>query len=201
MEPFAHDKAEGIKKVIVAASSSNNHGIRARSSKSSGSPRHGKNRATKTYTGNHNLNGNLSSLSWTSPPGLVSHLSPGNTSPGKIPLGHYRSEGSFENSQFPSMQLNSNKFLTNSSAAKFNATLFSSATSHTNQGLDVEEAMDIDHQDVNDEAACTREDIISEQGASEKKSLAEECLFEAESDSGNAGAKAKVTNKIYGHIN
>ncbi len=193
MEPFAHDKAEGAKKLIVATSSSNNHGLRARSSKSSGSPRNGKNRATKPYAGNHNLNGSLTSLSWQSPPGLGSQLSPGNASPDKIPLGHYSTGGSFENLLTPGMQLNSNKFLPDSSVAKFNATLFSSATSHSNQGLDVEEAMDIDHQDVNDESACAGEGIVSEQRASEEKSLTDKYPTGGESSSVTSGAKPKVT--------
>lgn len=192
MEPFAHDKAEGAKKVIVAASSSSNHGLRARSSKSSGSPRNGKNRATKTYAGNHNLNGSLIGLSWPSPPGLGSQLSPGNASADKIPLGHYSTGRNFENS-LPGMQLNSNKFLSDSNVAKFNATLFSSASSHSNQGLDVEEAMDIDHQDVNDESPCAGEGIVSEQRASGEKSLTDKYLSGGESSSVASGAKTKVT--------
>lgn len=192
MEPFAHDKAEGAKKVIVAASSSSNHGLRARASKISDSPRHGKSRATKTYTGNHNLNGSLIGLSWPSPPGLGSQVSPGNTSPDKIPLGHYRTGGSFENS-LPGIQLTSNKFLSDSGVAKFNATLFSSATSHTNQGLDVEEAMDIDHQDVSDESAYAGEGNASEQRTSEEKNLSEKYLTGGESNSITSGAKSKVT--------
>lgn len=170
MEPFAHDKGEGAKKVIVASSSSSTHGLRARSSKSSGSPRHSKNRATKSYGGARNLNGSLISLSWPSTPDLGSQLSPGNASPEKIPLGHYRTGSSFGNS-LPGMQLNSNEFLCDSSVAKFNAGLFSSITSHTSQELDVEEAMDIDHQEVNDDAACPEEGNSSEPGASEEKSL------------------------------
>lgn len=186
MEPFAHDKAEGAKKVIVAASSSSNHGLRAGSSKSSGSPRHSKTRATKSYAGAHNLNGSMISLSWPSTPGLGSQLSPGNASPEKIPLGHYRTGNSFENS-LPGMQLNSNEFLSDSSVAKFNAGLFSSVTSHTSQRLDVEEAMDIDHQEVNDDAACPGEGNTSEPGASEEKSLSG-----GESNSVSLGVSLKV---------
>ena len=170
MEPFAHDKAEGAKKVIVASSSSSTHGVRARSSKTSGSLRHSKNRATKSYAGAHNLNGSLVGLSWPSIPGLGSQLSPGNASPEKIPLGHYRTGNSFDNS-LPGMQLNSNEFLCDSSVAKFNAGLFTSVASHTSQELDVEEAMDIDHQEVNDDAACPEEGNTSEAGVLEEKSL------------------------------
>lgn len=172
MELFAHDKAEGAKKVIIASSSSSTHGSRARSSKSSGSPRHNKSRATKSYAGTRHLNGSLIDLSWPSTSGLGSSLSPGNASPEKIPLGHYRTGSSFDNS-LPGMQLNSNEFLCDSSVAKFNAGLFSSVTSHTSQGLDVEEAMDIDHQEVIDAAACSEEGITSEPGASEEKRLCE----------------------------
>jgi len=172
MEPFAHDKAEGAKKVIVASSSSSAHGLRpsSRPSKSSGSPRHSKNRATKSYGGARNLNGSVTGLSWPSTPGLGIQLSPGNASSEKIPLGHYRTGSSFENS-LPGMQLNSNGFLCDSSVAKFNAGLFSSVTSHTSQQLDVEEAMDIDHQEVNDDDAQPEEGNSSEPGASEEKSL------------------------------
>ena len=172
MEPYVHDKAEGTKKVIVDSSSSSTHGIRARSSKTSSSPRHSKNRATKSYAGTRNLNGSSIGLSWQSTPGLGSPLSPGNASSEKIPLGHYRTGSSFENS-LPGMQLNSNGFLhvCDSSVAKFNAGLFSSVTSHTSQGLDVEEAMDIDHQEVNDDTACPEEGNSSELGASEEKTI------------------------------
>lgn len=171
MEPFAHDKAEGAKKVIVASSSSSTPGLRARSSKTLGSPRHGKNRATKSYSAAGNLNGSLISLPWRSTSGLGSQLSPGNTSSEKIPLGHYRTGSSIEDS-LPGMQLNSNEFLPDSSVAKFNAALFSSVTSHTNQEFDVEEAMDIDHQEVDDDnAACPEESNSSEPGTSEERSL------------------------------
>ena len=192
MEPFAHDKAEGAKKVIVASSSSTTHGLRARSSKSSGSPRHGKNRTTKSYAGTRNLNGSLIGLSWQSTSGLGSPLSPGNASPEKIPLGHYRTGSSFDNS-LPGMQLNSNEFLCDSSVAKFNAGLFSSVTSHTShtsQGLDVEEAMDIDHQEVNDAAACPEEGSTSEPGASEEKSL---CGGESNSISLDVSSKVQLS--------
>jgi len=169
MEPFAHDKAEGAKKVIVASSSSSAHGLKARPSRSSSSPRHSKNRATKSYGGAGNLNGSVIGLSWPSTPGLGSQLSPGNASPEKIPLGHYRTGSSFENSP-PGMQLNSSGFLYDSSVAKFNAGLFSSVTSHPSQQLDVEEAMDIDHQEVNDDAGQEKANS-SQPGASEEKSL------------------------------
>ena len=69
------------------------------------------------------------------------------------------------------MQLNSNEFLCDSSVAKFNAGLFTSVASHTSQELDVEEAMDIDHQEVNDDAACPEEGNTSEAGVLEEKSL------------------------------
>ena len=170
MEPFAHDKAEGAKKVIVASSSSSTPGLRARSSKTLGSPRHGKNRATKSYSATGNLNGSLISLSWSSASGLGSQLSPGNTSSEKIPIGHYRTGSSIEDS-LPGMQLNSSEFLPDSSVAKFNAALFSSVTSHTNQEFDMEEAMDIDHQEVDDDAACPEESNSSEPGTSEERSL------------------------------
>jgi len=266
MEPFAHDKAEGAKKVIVASSNSNAHGLKARPSRSSSSPRHSKNRATKSYGGAGNLNGSVSGLSWPSTPGLglssgnassekmppghyrtgssfenslagtpglglslgnastekipLGHyrtgsgfenslastpglgLSPGNASPEKIPLGHYRTRSSFENSfagtpglglspgnassekiplghyrtgssfenSLPGMQLNSSGFLYDSNVAKFDAGPFSSVTSHPSQQLDVEEAMDIDHQEVNDDAG-QEEGNSSEPGASEEKSL------------------------------
>jgi len=186
MEPFAHDKAEGAKKVIVASSSSNTPGLRARSSKTSGSPRHGKNRVTKSYSAASNLNGSLISLSWPSTSGLGSQLSPENTNPEKIPLGHYRTGSSIEDS-LPGMQLNSNEFLPDSSVAKFNATLFSSVTSHTNQEFDVEEAMDIDHQEVDDDAACPEESNSSEPGVSEKRRLSGE-----ESNSVSSDVSSKV---------
>ena len=188
MEPFAHDKAEGAKKVIVASSSSTTHGLRARSSKSSGSPRHGKNRTTKSYAGTRNLNGSLIGLSWQSTSGLGSPLSPGNASPEKIPLGHYRTGSSFENS-LPGMQLNSSEFLCDS-VAKFNARLFSSVTSLASQGLDVEEAMDIDHQEVADAAACPEEGHTSEPGASEEKSL---CGGESNSVSLDVSSKVQLS--------
>lgn len=204
MEPYAHDKDEGVKKVIVAANSSGNHGLRARSSKTAGSPRQGKHRAPKSYSGTHNPNGSLINLSWPSSPGLGNQLSsgisPGNASPEKIPLGHYRTGSSFENSR-PDMQLNSSKFLSDSNVAKFNATLFSSASNHASRGLDVEEAMDIDHQESNDEA-CVGEgnasvlpdaNVSCQPRASEEKSLPEKYPLRGESDSSaTSSAKPKV---------
>lgn len=189
MEPFAHDKAEGAKKVIVASSSSSSHGLRARPSKSSGSPRHSKNRMTKSYAGTRNLNGSLIGSPWRSTSGLGSLLSPGNASPEKIPLGHYRTGSSFESS-LPGMQLNSSEFLCDSNVEKFNAGLFSSVSSHTIRGLDVEEAMDIDHQEVNDAADCPEEESTSEQGASEEKSL---CGGESNSVSLDVSSKVQLS--------
>ena len=189
MEPFAHDKADGAKKVIIASSSSSTHGSRAGSSKSSGSPRHNKNRATKSYAGTRHLNGSLIGLSWPSNSGVGSSLSPGNASPEKIPLGHYRTGSSFDNS-LPGMQLNSNEFLCDSSVAKFNAGLFSSVSSHTSQGLDVEEAMDIDHQEVIGAAACPEEGSTSESGASEERSL---CGGEKNSVSLDVGSEVQLS--------
>lgn len=200
MEPFVRDKAEGTKKVIVAANSSSNHSLRARSSKSLSSPRHNKNRATKTYNGYHNANGSLINLSsWPSLPG---QLSPGNASPEKIPLGHYTSGNNFDNLH-PGMQLaNSSKFLSDSSVAKFNATLFSSVSHHASQGLDVEEAMDIDHQEANDEADSIGRDatsvlqegisVSSQPRASKEKQHVEKYPNIGNSDCASAGAKPKV---------
>ncbi|KAJ7386907.1 hypothetical protein OS493_006941 [Desmophyllum pertusum] len=98
------------------------------------------------------------------------------------------------------MQLNSSKFLSDSNVAKFNATLFSSASSHASRGLDVEEAMDIDHQESNDEA-CVGEgnasvlpdtNVSCQPRVSEEKSLPEKYPLRGESDSSaTSGAKSK----------
>lgn len=143
MEPFARDKGEGTKKVIVASDSARNHSLRARSSKSLSSQRHNKNRA-KTYNGYRITNSNT----WQRGP---VNLTAGNASMEKIPLGHYGS-GNNSNNLYPGIHLDhSSNFSSNSRIAKFNATLFSSASHLTNQGSDIEEAMDIDHQEINDE--------------------------------------------------
>lgn len=203
MEQFAHNKAEGAKKVIVATKNSSNNVLRARPSKGSASPRHSKAHAAKTYSGIRNVNGNLMNLSW---PNLGSQVSPGNASPEKSPLGHHRSGSlSFENSH-AGMQLDSSKFLSDSNVAKFNATLFSSAASHSSRGLDVEEAMDIDHQDANDEVACASstcsssvsevsEGIVSthdQPRALEDKNLTEECPAGGRSNRHVSSTKPKV---------
>ena len=208
MEPFARNKAEGAKKVIVAANNSINNVLRARPSKGSASPRHSKTRAAKTnnYSGthNHNVNGSVMNLSW---PSLGSQLSLGNASPEKSPLGHYRPGNSFDSS-CTGLQLNSSNFLANSSVAKFNATLFSSAASHSSQGFDVEEAMDIDHQDVPDEPVCSSSTCdstleLSEElappherpGVSEHKNHTDEYLASRKSNSNASSTKQKV-NKL-----
>lgn len=158
MEPFPHNKAEGAKKVIVATSSPSNHVLRARPSKVSSSPRHIKPRRSKTYTGTDNANVNLLNISW---PSLGHQISPGNSSPQKTPLGLYRHGGSFDNSH-SGLPLDSNTFLSDSSVARFNATLFSPAANHHSQ--DVEEAMDIDHQDGAEEAPCASSASVSVSG-------------------------------------
>ena len=199
MDPFPKDKAEGAKKVIVAASSSSNHVLRARTPKGSSSPRHLKSRTSKTYSGTHSVNGNLMNLSW---PSLGHQVSPGNSSPEKTPLGLYRSGSSFENA-CPGMQLDSSKFLSDSSSvAKFNATLFSSAANQGSQ--DVEEAMDIDHQDVSEEAACASSSVseLSKGNVSahdqcrteEDKNLTEKYPAVGESHSDSSSIKPMVIN-------
>ena len=198
MEPFAHNKDEGAKKIIVATSNSSNSVLRARSSKSSGSPRHAKSRAAKTYSGTHNADSNTMNLSW---PSLGHELSPENASPEKSPLGLYRSGSSFENSH-PGIP-DSSRFPSDSSVAAFNATLFSSAGSHNHQ--DVEEAMDIDHQDINDEAACASntcssvselpEGIVStheQPRTSEEKKRPEEYAAGGKSNNNDSSTKPKV---------
>ena len=143
MEPFPQSKAEGTKKVIVATKNTSNNVLRARPAKGAASPRHHKNRPAKTFPSSPPANGSLINLSWHNIR---------NGSPEKTPLGHYQSGTSFETSS-NGVRLNSSNFL---SESKFNATLFSSAAGHSSHGLDDEEAMDIDHQDIdiNDEAAC-----------------------------------------------
>ena len=145
-----HEKDEGTKKVIIAASGNSNHGLRTRCAKSPSvtSPKRTRNRAKMANgTSNPNvLNGDLMKSSWLQP-----------VSPDKNPL-HYAAgspvhlnpaihayETGYSNSKFLSASPDSR-------AARFNATLFSSATRHLNEGLDVEEAMDIDHQETDDEA-------------------------------------------------
>lgn len=91
-------------------------------------------------------------------------MSPGKSSSGKTPLGIYSHGSTFRNSH-SGLQLDSNTFLSDSSIAWFNATLFSSPGNRHSQ--DVEEAMDIDHQDVSDEAACASGTISDVTGLSE----------------------------------
>lgn len=143
MEPFPQNKAEGTKKVIVATKNTSNNILRARPTKGAASPRHHKNRSVKTFPSSLPANGSLVNLSWHDIR---------NGSPEKTPLGHNRSETNFETS-CNGVRLNSSNFL---SESKFNATLFSSAAGYSSHGLDDEEAMEIDHQDIdiNDEAAC-----------------------------------------------
>lgn len=143
MEPFPQSKAEGTKKVIVATKNTSNNVLRARPAKGAASSRHHKNRPAKTFPGSPPANGSLINLSWHNVRNGI---------PEKTPLGHYQSGTSFETSG-NGVRLNSSNFL---SESKFNATLFSSAAGHSSGGLDDEEAMDIDHQDIdiNDEAAC-----------------------------------------------
>lgn len=199
MDPFPQDKAEGAKKVIVAASSSSNNVLRTRTSRGSSSPRHLKSRTSKTYSGTHNMNGKVMNLSW---PSLGHQVSPGNSSPEKTPLELYRSRSSFENSH-PGMQLDSSKFLADSSnVTKFNATLFSSAANQGNQ--DVEEAMDIDHQDVREVAACASSSVSElsignvsghdQCGTEEDKNLAEKYPAVGESHSDSSNIKPMVIN-------
>ena len=91
-------------------------------------------------------------------------MSPGKSSPEKTSLGLYSHESSFGNSH-SGLQLDSNTFLSDSSVARFSATLFSSPGNRHSQ--DVEEAMDIDHQDVSDEAACASGTVSDVTGLSE----------------------------------
>lgn len=150
MEPFPQNKAEGTKKVIVASINSSHNVLRARSSKSSSSPRHLKSRNTKTHVSNHKANGSLSNLSW---PSLGHQVSLGNSNQEKNPMGLYQS-GNSSASSSPEMQLDPRNFSGDSSIAKFNATLFSTSLNHGCED-NIEEAMDIDHQDAGEDAtAC-----------------------------------------------
>ena len=92
-------------------------------------------------------------------------MSPGKSRPEKTPLGLYSHGSSFGNAH-SGLQLDSNTFLSDSSIARFNnATLFSSPGNRHSQ--DVEKAMDIDYQDVSDEAACASGTISDVTGLSE----------------------------------
>lgn len=142
MEPFAQNKADGAKKVIIASSNSSNKVLRSRPSKVSSSPRLLKSRNSKSYAGNLKADGSMSNSSWST----IGHpVAIGNSDPEKSPLGLYPSGNTVESTS-QGMQLDPTSFSPDSSIAKFNATLFSSADNRSNE--DIEEAMDIDHQDV-----------------------------------------------------
>lgn len=149
MEPFAQNKAGGTKKVIIASSNSSNKVLRSRPSKGSSSPRLLKSLNSKSYAGNLKADGSMSNSSWST---IGNPVSIGNSNPEKSPLGLYPSGNPVESTS-QGMQLDSTSFSPDSSIAKFNATLFSSADNHGNE--DIEEAMDIDHQDVGEgPSAC-----------------------------------------------
>ena len=163
MEPFAHSKADGTKKVIIASSNSSNKVLRSRPSKGSSSPGHLKPRNSKSYAGNLKADGTMSISSWST----IGHpVSIGNSNPEKSPLGLYPPGNTVESAS-QGMQLDPTSFSQDSDVAKFNATLFSSADNRGNG--DIEEAMDIDHQDVGEGAiACgssaNQGDLVSPEG-------------------------------------
>ncbi|XP_044177808.1 serine/threonine-protein kinase tousled-like 2 isoform X2 [Acropora millepora] len=149
MEPFAQNKAGGTKKVIIASSNSSSKVLRSRPSKGSSSPRLLKSLNSKSYAGNLNADGSMSNSSWST---IGNPVSIGNSNPEKSPLGLYPSGNPVESTS-QGMQLDATSFSPDASIAKFNATLFSSADNHGNE--DIEEAMDIDHQDVGEgPSAC-----------------------------------------------
>jgi len=151
MEPFAQNKADGTKKVIIASSNSSNKILRSCPSKGSSSPRLLKPRNSKSYAGNLKADGSMMSNSLCS---TIGHrpVPIGNSDPEKSPLGLYPSGNTVESTS-QGMQLDATSFSPDSSIAKFNATLFASADNRGNE--DIEEAMDIDHQDVGEgPSAC-----------------------------------------------
>ena len=157
MEPFAQNKAGGTKKVIIASSNSSSKVLRSRPSKGSSSPRLLKSLNSKSYAGNLKADGSMSNSSWST---IGNPVSIGNSNPEKSPLGLYPSGNPVESTS-QGMQLDATSFSPDASIAKFNATLFSSADNHGNE--DIEEAMDIDHQDVGEgpSACCSSASPVS----------------------------------------